>query len=112
MGRVAIGTAAILAPRFVGGAWAGDGGNSRASTTLVRALGFRDLAMAYGTLRALQTNRDVALWARMCATVDGGDALSTVMARGALPPVRRELIGLMAGSAAALQAAAADKLGG
>ncbi len=111
-GRVAIGVAALVAPRFVGGTWAGDGGSGRSSSVMVRALGVRDLALAYGTLRALENNSDVATWARMCAAVDGGDAIATVMARGALPPVRRDLIGLVAGGAAALQATAADKLGG
>ena len=111
-GRVLIGVAALVAPRFVGGTWTGEAGGSRAGAALVRALGARDLAMAYGTLRALDQNDNPAMWARMGAAVDGGDALATLVARGALPGGRRDLIGLVAGAASAAQAVAADKLGG
>lgn len=110
VGRVAIGTALVLVPTLAARGWAGDEAARPATKVFLRALGIRDLALGLGTLRALERGEDPVPWARYGAAADGVDAAATLLGYRALAPRGRFAVLLLAASAAAGGALAAEQL--
>lgn len=100
-GRLAIGVAALAAPRLPLTWWVDDADVDRPmSRLLARALGGRDTALALGAVGAVAAGSDVRPWAMAGALADTGDALATGLAWRHLPPSRRRLVLAMATGAA------------
>ncbi len=109
-GRVAVGTALLVAPALAARSWAGPEAARPATKVFLRALGIRDLALGLGTLRALGRGEDPVPWARYGAAADGVDAAATLLGYRALAPRGRFAVLLLAAAAAAGGAVAAEHL--
>lgn len=101
-GRVAIGTALLLAPERAGRGWVGKLAERPGAQALTQALGIRDLGLGAGTLYALQTGERLAPWLVASAVSDVTDLVATVRARDDVPASALALIGVVATSAAGL----------
>lgn len=108
--RGVVGLALLVAPGTVGRGWLGDVATDRRVRMALRGLGARDLALAAGTLQALDQGTSVRPWAAMSAVGDASDALGAVLAWPTLGTRRVLLTVLTAGPAAALGALAAPEL--
>lgn len=106
--RSTIGVALLVAPGVVGRRWLGDVADDRRTRFALRALGARDLALAVGTLRALDQGAPVRPWAQLSALGDATDAFAATLAWPQLGTRRVLLTILTAGPAAALGAVAAS----
>jgi hypothetical protein len=100
-GRVAIGAAALLAPRPLGRVWLGAPGATRAGGVVLRALGVRDLVLGAIALHTLDHPEVAPRWQRTCAAVDAVDFAATAAARDELPPVGSAVVMAMAAAGAA-----------
>lgn len=110
IGRIAIGVAMLLFPRFSGRASIGPDGGRTSVTVLGRALGARD-AVFGGMLLHTLSNPDVARrWTYTVGAIDAIDCSAAFLARRDLPPSRRLLFYLMAGGSAAAHTALAPRL--
>lgn len=105
-GRLAIGVALLAAPGTVGRRWLGSVADDRRARLAIRGLGARDLALAVGTLQALDQGTPVRPWAAMAAVGDASDAVGAVLAWPALGTRRTLFTVLTAGPAAVLGAVA------
>lgn len=101
IGRMALGTALLAAPRFLGRRLVGEVARSAAGRFVIRIAGARDLAIGYGTFRALQEDRDPATWAKLAAACDTVDATAALLSIGRMP-TRKVLASMVAGGAAAI----------
>ena len=95
VGRAALGVAVLVAPESMTARWLGEG-NARLGVVgdLARSLGARDVALGIAVLATLD---DPVIGPRVqaaCATVDGVDALATIVERSSLP--RKGVIGTVA----------------
>ncbi len=72
-GRIAIGTALLVAPRQVARLLVGSAGAAREFTAISRAAGVRDIALGAGLLAALEdgTARRWLRWSALCDLVAG-----------------------------------------
>ena len=110
-GRVAIGTALLLAPRSVTGRWIGEASRPPGAKLLARGLGGRDLILGLGVINALDRGDPRARdWVRASALADVADAGATVLAFRHLPKRARFGVLLLAGGAAVAGFVAADNL--
>ena len=110
-GRVAIGTALLVAPRAVTRGWIGEAGGEPGAKLLARGLGGRDLVLGLGVINALDRGDPRAPdWVRASALADVADAGATVLAFRHLPKRARFGVLLLAGGAAAAGFVAADNL--
>ena len=91
--RLMIGAGFVLIPRRLGRWWTGEEDISTTSKMALRSLGGRDVALAVGTLIALENNGNVRGWLEAGALADASDAVSTITNWGDLPSLRR-LLGL------------------
>jgi len=91
--RLVIGAGFVLMPRRLGRWWTGEEDISTTSKMALRSLGGRDVALAVGTLIALENNGNVRGWLEAGALADASDAVSTITNWGDLPSLRR-LLGL------------------
>ena len=91
--RLLIGAGFVLMPRRLGRWWTGEEDISTTSRMALRSLGGRDVALAVGTLIALENNGNVRGWLEAGALADASDAVSTITNWGDLPSLRR-LLGL------------------
>ena len=91
--RLVIGAGFVLMPRRLGRWWTGEEDISTTSRMALRSLGGRDVALAVGTLIALENNGNVRGWLEAGALADASDAVSTITNWGDLPSLRR-LLGL------------------
>jgi hypothetical protein len=91
--RLMIGAGFVLMPRRLGRWWTGEEDISTTSRMALRSLGGRDVALAVGTLIALENNGNVRGWLEAGALADASDAVSTITNWGDLPSLRR-LLGL------------------
>ncbi len=86
VGRIALGSAVLIAPERVVGHWLGkENASSPAVQDLGRGLAARDIALGFATL---QTLGDAVLGPRMlaaCAAADTVDTIATIVAREHLP---------------------------
>jgi hypothetical protein len=101
-GRVAIGTALLLAPGLVAGSWTGADGRRPGAKVLGRAVGIRDLVLGLGTLAALERGDErAATWVQAGAMADAADAAATMLAFKHLPRLSGLGVLALAGGAAA-----------
>jgi len=91
--RLVIGAGFFLMPRRLGRWWTGEEDISTTSRMALRSLGGRDVALAVGTLIALENDGNVRGWLEAGALSDASDAISTITNWGDLPSLRR-LLGL------------------
>jgi hypothetical protein len=95
LGRVAIGTVAVVAPTVVARPWIGAASEGTANRLLARTMGGRDLALGIGALRALhRSDQEARPWLAAGGLADGVDAVVTMAAFGTLP--RRSRWGILA----------------
>ena len=98
MGRIAIGAAAMVAPKSALKRWLGAGSDRADTRVLARMAGVRDVAIGVGTLLAVNHDAPVRGWLEAGALSDAGDLLASLMGlRSGLP--RLPLLG-SAGAAA------------
>jgi hypothetical protein len=83
-GRIALGTAAIVAPGFVGRAMVGPDGSQGAMKLFARMIGARDIALGLGVVIAIDRGAPVRGWLEACALADGGDAVASLLGRKAM----------------------------
>jgi hypothetical protein len=134
--RVGVGFVALGAPLAVSRSWVGRSGDGPPGVVLGRALGSRDLALGLGALIALRRQEKAtgqtsvwsaaaepapaaaapaalpgaAAWVGLAALADGFDLWTTARSWDELPPVKRWLVALSSGGAAAVGAAATVSL--
>ncbi len=82
-GRVAIGTAAFVAPGLVGRQWLGEVADEAGTKIALRGLGVRDAAIGIGLLAAGDDRERTRNWLEAGIISDAGDFLATSMGRGA-----------------------------
>lgn len=99
-GRVAVGTALVVAPRLAGRGWMGDAVDQPGTRVAIRALGIRDALMGAIALHTAEHRQVAPRWAAACAVADAVDFGATLVARGSLPPVTRDVSLGVAGGAA------------
>jgi hypothetical protein len=85
MGRVGIGTVAILLPRLFLRSWLGKGANTPATRMLARMVGARDVGLGLGVIIALSHDAPVRGWLEAATVADSGDFAATVLAFRHLP---------------------------
>jgi len=91
--RLVIGVGFLVLPRRLGRWWTGEEDISTTSRMALRSLGGRDVALAVGTLVALENDGNVRGWLEAGAVADASDAIGTLTNWGDLPGLRR-LFGL------------------
>jgi len=89
--RLVIGLGFFLMPRRLGRWWTGEEDISTTSRMALRSLGGRDVALAVGTLIALENDGNVRGWLEAGALADASDAVSTLTNWGDLTSLRRLL---------------------
>jgi hypothetical protein len=109
-GRVVVGAGLMVAPAQAGRPWIGDDAARPATAVFARAFGARDLALGLGTLLSLRDGLTTRRWMQAGVLSDAVDLGATLAARRALP--RAGVIGtaVVAGSAAAVGLALANRL--
>ncbi len=110
-GRVAIGTAAFVAPGLVGRGWFGEDAGRPGTKMALRGLGARDAAMGVGLLAALDDPRRARNWVEAGIIADAGDFVATALGRGAGSRSAAAGVMLIAGGAAAAGLWIRDQLG-
>lgn len=85
LGRIAYGSALVLAPERVGGAWVGAGAAAGAGTVALRGLGVRDVLMGAISLHTLDDVARGHRWIRTAGLADAVDALATGLAASRMP---------------------------
>jgi hypothetical protein len=101
-GRIAIGIAAIAAPRLASRVMGGAGAASGVTPLFARMLGARDAALGLGAVIALDRGKPVRGWLEAAALSDSVDLGACVLARDQMPgPVFRGMAALAAASALA-----------
>lgn len=99
--RIAIGTAALVAPRRVVRSWLGPHAEAPAVALLARSLGARDLALGLGTVLAMGHEVPARGWVEAGGLADAGDLLATLVAFRWLPRSRRWAVATAAATTAA-----------
>jgi hypothetical protein len=100
--RIAIGAAAILAPRLAARVMGGPQASGGIAPLFARMLGARDVALGLGTVIALDRGKPVRGWLEGSALSDTVDCVACAIAREHIPPrAMRASVGLAAGSAVA-----------
>jgi hypothetical protein len=85
-GRMAIGAAAVLAPRLAARVMGGRSGSDGIAPLLARMLGARDIALGLGTVIALDRGKPVRGWLEGSALSDTADFVACLLARENMPP--------------------------
>ena len=83
--RVAIGAAAVLAPRLVMRPLLGPGMGRPIDKLLARSLGIRDVALGMGAILAMDRGAPSRGWLEAGGLADAGDLLATLLAFRSLP---------------------------
>jgi hypothetical protein len=99
--RATFGVALLVAPGAVLQLLAGPEASTPGGRLMARAAGVRDLAMAVGSVWALDRPADLRRTNRLHAVVDAGDAVAGALAFPHLSPLGR-LFALAGGTSAAL----------
>jgi hypothetical protein len=98
--RIAIGVAAVVAPRLATRVMKGRGRSEGVAPLFVRMLGGRDVALGLGTVIALDRGKPVRGWLEGSALADAVDCVTCVLAREDMSPgAFRASAGLGAASA-------------
>jgi hypothetical protein len=96
--RIAIGAAAVLAPRLAARVMGDRRGSERIAPLFARMLGARDIALGLGTVIALDRGKPVRGWLEGSALADTADCVACLLAREDMPP---SVFGAAAGLGAA-----------
>ncbi len=80
LSRVGFGIFASSAPQLVGRTWIGDEADRPGAGVILRALGFRDIALGAGTLDGALRN-NARGWLAVCMLSDMGDVATTLIGR-------------------------------
>ncbi len=96
LGRMAFGSALLVAPGLASRAWIGGDAARPAVRVLARSLGARDIVLGLGTFLALDDRNSLALarWVQLGALVDAVDAAATLLAARHLK--LRSVVGVLA----------------
>jgi hypothetical protein len=89
--RLGIGVGFFFFPGKLGRLWSGERESSTTSRMALRSLGGRDVALAIGTLVALENNGNVRGWLEAGALADASDAVSVLTNWSGQPGLRRLL---------------------
>jgi hypothetical protein len=89
--RLGIGVGFFFFPSKLGRLWSGERESSTTSRMALRSLGGRDVALAIGTLVALENNGNVRGWLEAGALADASDAVSVLTNWSGQPRLRRLL---------------------
>jgi hypothetical protein len=111
VGRVAVGVAALVAPRRSAAAVFGPSASTRAVAVVMRSFAARDLVLGLGTLRALDQDRDPKSWVQASAAADAVDAFAALTGVRSFSTARTLAGAASATAAALLGVRAADRLG-
>jgi len=84
-GRIAIGTALLLAPRLATRPWIGKDAGRPGAKVLARAMGARDVVIGAIALHTLGNPQVAPRWQKAGAAVDAVDLAATLAARRELP---------------------------
>ena len=109
--RLAIGISLLAAPRLAVKVWTGENDGSSALVLAARGLGAREVALAAGTLAAME-NGGARRWVEAAVIADTADALSVLGRLPGMAPINRlgQLVG--AGGAALLGIKIASSIDG
>src|SRR5579859_1613665 len=86
-GRIAVGAAAVVAPRLVTRLMAGKVKPHSIAPVFARMLGARDMALGLGTVIALDRGKPVRGWLEGSALADTVDCIASLLARDAMSPL-------------------------
>lgn len=101
LGRIGLGLAMVLAPRRLGRVWVGAAADLGEGRMVTRIAGARDIALGYGTIKALDAGDPATRdWVTVAGACDVVDAAATLMAYPSLPKRRRGVALLAAVGAA------------
>jgi hypothetical protein len=84
-GRIAIGVAALAAPKLAGRVMLGRSGSAAGASVFARMLGGRDIALGLGVVIALDRGAPVRGWLEAGALADGVDLAAALLAREEIP---------------------------
>jgi hypothetical protein len=110
IGRALIGVVAIADPKRMLEPWIGSEADRTSTKVLGRALGARDLVIAAGTLRSIQSADELRPWLAAATLADCVDFTATAAAGSDLPLRGRAFVMALAGGAAAMGAIAIASL--
>ena len=110
IGRIAIGVAMLLFPRFAGRLSIGGDGARTSVTVIGRALGARDAVFGGMLLHTLSNPQVGRRWASTLGAVDAVDCTAAFLARDGLSPSNRFFFYAVAGGSAAAHLALAQRL--
>ncbi len=85
-GRIAVGAAAVAAPRLATRVMTGDSRSEGLARLFARMLGGRDIALGLGTVIALDRGKPVRGWLEGAALADAVDVLACALARESISP--------------------------
>jgi hypothetical protein len=84
-GRGLFGVGLLAVPGRLASGWIPDDHSRSQTQVIVRGIGGRDIALAGGTVAAVQSERDVRPWLLAAIASDGSDILASLLAGEALP---------------------------
>jgi hypothetical protein len=99
MTRVGFGIFASSAPQLVGRTWIGEEADRPGAGVILRALGFRDIALGAGTLDGALRG-EARGWLAVCMLSDLGDVATTLIGRNRIDRQSVVMTTFFAGSAA------------
>jgi hypothetical protein len=102
LGRLSAGFLLFVAPKRAVRAWLGDSEPSPSACVAARSLGARDMAIAIGTLIALDKETEVRGWLEAGVMADAADGVGVLAAWRHVPPLRRILLLCTSGGATVL----------
>lgn len=110
--RLAIGVSLLAAPRLTVKVWTRESSDSPALVLAARGLGAREVALAAGTLAAMENGGPARRWVEAAVIADTADALSVFGRLPGMAPINRlgQLVG--AGGAALLGLKIASSIDG
>jgi hypothetical protein len=104
-GRIAIGAACVIAPRFAGSVWIGEDARRPGTTVFARALGARDVLLGAMILHTVDRPDVGPRWLSATAACDAVDFTAAAAVRDELPGARGAAGMALAGGAAIAGAA-------
>jgi hypothetical protein len=111
LARFGIGIALLVFPRRLARGWFGeDQSEWPVAPVAMRAVGGRDVAIAVGTMTALENGGDVSSWLRAGATADAADTAAFALALRNIRGIRRLAWPLISGFSTYLGLQLADEL--
>ncbi|HEX9681839.1 MAG TPA: hypothetical protein VGA13_02050 [Acidimicrobiales bacterium] len=101
MVRIAFGVTMLVLPGLVGRIWIGDAAGNRGVKAIIRGFGVRDVFVGMSIIDALDEDRQVSRLLQLGVACDAADALLALTGGRDVGLVRRLMILVLAGGAAA-----------